>query len=122
MVAMRDLTPAMAGVGSGPAVGGGERAGTGAYYASLGPPRGPLIHNEALLALRVTRTWHGGGTIGEAICVGRDAAGVALWVLTVGTVELPGRWVVIDREFRLPESAPGSAFTPPEPWPVRLLR
>jgi hypothetical protein len=86
------------------------------YYASIGPRRGPLIYSEALLAIGVTKRWQGGAAIGAALCVGRDETAVALWELTIGKVPLPGRWVVIDRQFRLPESAPGSAFPPPEPW------
>jgi hypothetical protein len=100
MAAMRNTTPAMAGVGGDPAVGSGDCAGTRAYYASIGPRRGPLIYNEALLAIRVTRTWRGRGPVGAALCVGRDEAGLALWELTVGKIEVSGRWVVIDREFR----------------------
>jgi nucleoside-diphosphate-sugar epimerase len=46
----------------------------------------------------VTKTRRSRGTIGAALCVGRDAAGVALWELAVGKVEVPGPWVVIDRE------------------------
>ena len=120
MAALPSLIAAMAEVGGDPAAGSGECAGTRAYYASMGPCRGPLIYNEALIALQVTRTWRGRGTSGAALCVGHDDAGVALWVLTVGTVELPGRWVVIDRKFRRPESAPGSAIAPSEPWPDLL--
>jgi len=108
MVAMRDLSPAMAEIGGEPAMRIGGCAETRAYSASLGPRRGPLVYNEALLAMRVSRTWRGRGTMGTAVCVGRDEAGVALWELSIGTVELPGRWVVIDREFRRPESASGS--------------
>jgi hypothetical protein len=37
--------------------------------------------------------------IGVAISVGRDAAGCALWELVVHDAVVPGRWVVIDREF-----------------------
>src|SRR5215469_10320613 len=103
MVAMRDLSPAMAEVGGEPAAGIGECAETRAYSASLGPRRGPLVYNEALLAMRVTRAWRGRVPIGAALCVGHDETGVALWELTVGEVELPGRWVLIDRQFRRPE-------------------
>ena len=43
MVAMRNVTLAMAGVHGDLSVGSGGSAGTGAYSASLGPPRGPLV-------------------------------------------------------------------------------
>jgi hypothetical protein len=76
------------------------------FYASIGPGRGPLIYSEALLAIGVTKRWRGGKPIGAAVCVGRDQTGVALWELTVGRVEVPGRFVLIDRQFRRPESSP----------------
>jgi hypothetical protein len=37
--------------------------------------------------------------IGLALCAGVDAAGRALWALSVEGDDLPGRWVIIDREF-----------------------
>jgi hypothetical protein len=37
--------------------------------------------------------------IGMALRVGRDDTGCALWALTIDGEDLPGRWVVIDREF-----------------------
>jgi hypothetical protein len=38
--------------------------------------------------------------IDMALRVGRDDAGRALWALTVDGDDLPGRWVVVDREFQ----------------------
>jgi hypothetical protein len=76
------------------------------YYASIGPRRGPLIYSEAVLGIAVTKRWRGRVPVGSALCVGRDKTGVALWELTVGKTVMPGRWVVIDREFRRSESAP----------------
>jgi hypothetical protein len=76
------------------------------YYASIGPGRGPLIYSEAVLAIAVTKRWRGRVPVGTALCVGRDKSGVALWELTVGKYAMPGRWVVIDRQFRRPESTP----------------
>jgi hypothetical protein len=38
--------------------------------------------------------------IGIANCEGRNTAGLAVWRLTVRKVELPGRWIIVDREFR----------------------
>jgi hypothetical protein len=42
----------------------------------------------------------GSPTVGAAHCVDRDAGGVALWRLIIRGAELPGRWIVIDRQFR----------------------
>ena len=39
-------------------------------------------------------------TVGSASCVGWDAGGVAIWRLMIRGAELPGKWIVIDREFR----------------------
>ncbi len=38
--------------------------------------------------------------IGEAPCVTWNENGLAVWTLRMGKQELPGRWVIVDREFR----------------------
>ena len=38
--------------------------------------------------------------IGTAYEAGWDPAGLAVWRLTVDGDDLPGRWVIVDREFR----------------------
>ncbi len=38
--------------------------------------------------------------IGEAHCVTWDQNGLAVWTLRIGKEEIPGRWVIVDREFR----------------------
>jgi hypothetical protein len=38
--------------------------------------------------------------IGLASGVGWDGDGLAVWRLTIKGVEVPGRWAIIDREFR----------------------
>jgi hypothetical protein len=38
--------------------------------------------------------------IGMAGEVGRTDGGLALWKLTIHGFELPGRWIIVDREFR----------------------
>jgi hypothetical protein len=38
--------------------------------------------------------------IGLALAIGRSDEEVEVWELTVRGAELPGRWVVVDREFR----------------------
>jgi hypothetical protein len=39
--------------------------------------------------------------IGEPSCRGHDENGLAVWTLRIGKQEIPGRWVIVDREFRL---------------------
>jgi len=38
--------------------------------------------------------------IGEAHCVTWDENGLAEWTLRIGKEEIPGRWIIVDREFR----------------------
>jgi hypothetical protein len=79
----------------------GTESGDGmAYCTNVGPRSGPLRLAAGYCAVsvfleRVTRT-----PIGEALAVGEDEDGLALWRLTVGEIELPGLFVAIDREFR----------------------
>jgi len=39
--------------------------------------------------------------IGEASCRTHDENGLAVWTLRIGKGEIPGRWVIVDREFKL---------------------
>jgi hypothetical protein len=43
--------------------------------------------------------------IGEASCKTWDEKGLAVWTIRIGKQEIPGRWVIVDREFR-PTSSP----------------
>ena len=70
------------------------------YYANCGPFCGPLVHGIWPDAISVLEALDKSMPIGMALCVGRDAAGYALWELVVHDRDVPGRWVVIDREFR----------------------
>jgi len=38
--------------------------------------------------------------IGEAHCATWDETGLAVWTLRIGKQEIPGRWVIVDRDFR----------------------
>ena len=38
--------------------------------------------------------------IGMASQIGRTEGGLAVWRLTVEGDDVPGRWVIVDREFR----------------------
>jgi hypothetical protein len=38
--------------------------------------------------------------IGMANCTGWDRAALAVWRLTVDDADVPGRWIIGDREFR----------------------
>src|SRR5271157_2833646 len=42
--------------------------------------------------------------IGEATCRTWDENGLAVWTLRIGKEEIPGRWIIVDREFRQAEA------------------
>src|SRR5262249_53515639 len=70
------------------------------YFTNDGPFRGPLLDGIWPEAIDVLETSDQSMPIGMALCVGRDAAGIALWTLHVHGTDVPGRWGVVDREFR----------------------
>ena len=70
------------------------------YFTDAGPFRGPLLHRIWPDAIGVIEDLEKPIPVGMTLCVGRDDAGRALWALTVDSDDVPGRWVVIDREFQ----------------------
>ena len=38
--------------------------------------------------------------IGEASCRTHDANGLAIWTLRIGKEEIPGRWIIVNRQFK----------------------
>jgi hypothetical protein len=89
---------------------GGESSGTGEgsrrYYANVGPVRGPALDRCVPPTIGVLKAPEDDQPIGTALCVGAGDQGIAIWGLIVQEVEAPGRWVLIDREFRRSESTP----------------
>ena len=76
------------------------------YFTNVGPERGPVLKDTVPGAkdtvpgaIDVLEALDKPMPIGVALCVGRDAAGGAVWTLTVDDADVPGQWVVIDREF-----------------------
>src|SRR4051812_8493756 len=73
------------------------------FYAAIGPRAGPYLSNDArdfAAIFGVPADTPGlRRAIGLARRVGRNADGAAVWELTIHDVEIPGRWVIIDREF-----------------------
>lgn len=65
-----------------------------AYFASADRPMGPVRYRQLP------------GAIGIASEVGQNGAGMAVWMLQIHGVNLPGRWVIVDRRLVL---EPGSA-------------
>ena len=69
------------------------------YFTNVGPERGPVVYGTVPGAIGVLEALDKPMPIGQALCVGVDAAGLAVWELVVHDAVVPGRWVVIDREF-----------------------
>ena len=69
------------------------------YFTDAGPFRGPLLHGIWPDAISVLEALDKPMPIGQALCVGVDAAGLAVWELVIHDAIVPGRWIVIDREF-----------------------
>ena len=70
------------------------------YFTSFGPQSGALLYNAALGAIAVLEFSDGTEPIGAATCVGVDVKGQALWTLNVRDADVPGQWIVVDRQFR----------------------
>jgi hypothetical protein len=70
------------------------------YFSNTGPNIGPYLYHNAPAAIDVLALPGGPMPIGRARPATWVDASVALWKLTIRGAELPGLWVVVDREFR----------------------
>jgi hypothetical protein len=70
-----------------------------AYFANFGPRSGPILGRHRLVAVAVLQAPDERTPIGMALALGREDDEAEVWELTVQGVELPGRWIVGDREF-----------------------
>ena len=86
----------------------GQTSGTGGgstrYYTNVGPVQGPALDRRVPPTIDVLKAPDDNKPIGTALCVGVGDQEIAIWGLIVEGVEVPGRWVLIDREFRLSDS------------------
>ena len=71
----------------------------GPYYADVGPEDGILMYGDVDGSIEVFEDPCRSISIGTARCIGWDAAGSAVWRLVVHDDEVPGPWLVVDREF-----------------------
>lgn len=63
--------------------------------------KGKIRYGDAPGSISVLEAFDNLMPIGEAHCVTWDENGLAVWTLRIGKQEIPGQWVIIDREFRL---------------------
>jgi hypothetical protein len=71
------------------------------YFSDVGPQSGPLLRRDVNgRIIGVMGSQVRGTPVGTARPCGWDKEAAQLWKLKVHGAELPGRWIVIDREFR----------------------
>jgi hypothetical protein len=70
------------------------------YFANIGPRSGPILGQHHLVAIGVLQALHDHAPIGMALADGQGEDGLIHWRLTINEAELPGLWIVVDREFR----------------------
>jgi hypothetical protein len=70
------------------------------YFTEVGPASGTLLYRDACSPVAIVRGRDEPTVIGRAKCVGWMGGGEALWWLRIDRADMPGLWVVIDREFR----------------------
>ena len=69
------------------------------YYTTAGPESGPILWRHDHAVLGVLASPDDPRPIGMAVPVARAENGLALWKLDVRGGVVPGRWIVLDREF-----------------------
>ncbi len=70
-----------------------------AYFAHISQ-LGPVRHGDVPGSIGVLEAPDKPMPFGEASCRTHDENGLAVWTLRIGKEEIPGRWVIVDREFR----------------------
>jgi hypothetical protein len=69
------------------------------YYAHISQA-GPIRYGRVPGSIGVLEALDKFMPIGEASCRTWKENGLAVWTLRIGGQEIPGRWVIVDREFR----------------------
>ena len=70
------------------------------YYTDVGSRGDWILGSETPAVIAVLEALGQSTPVGIAFRVGGDHAGRALWTLRVYDEDLPGQWVVVDREFQ----------------------
>ena len=70
------------------------------YFTIAGPANGVLLRRDVAGTITVLEGFGELSPVGIAFCTGENAAGVAVWRLSVGGRDLPGGRVVLHRSFR----------------------
>jgi hypothetical protein len=62
--------------------------------------RGPVKYRDAPGSIGVLEAPDQPMPIGQAECIMWDENGLAVWTLRIAGQKIPGRWVIIDRQFK----------------------
>ena len=69
------------------------------YFANVSE-KGPICYGSVPCSIGVLEAPDKFMPIGEASCRTWDEKGIGVWALRIGRQEIPGRWIIVDREFR----------------------
>jgi hypothetical protein len=69
------------------------------FFTNVGPRSGPILWRDDCTAVDVLRNPDDLAPIGTARPAGRTESGITIWEIIIGHAELPGRWIVLGREF-----------------------
>ena len=69
------------------------------YFTNASGP-GPVRYGQLPGSIGVLEAPDKPMPIGMALQIGRTEGGLAVWQLTIDGADVPGRWVIVDREFR----------------------
>lgn len=82
------------------------------YFSDRGPESGRVRYRDVAGEIEVFGDPGRTIWIGQARCIGWDAAGSAVWRLSVRDEEVDGRWVIVDGEFQPAETGWGELYSP----------
>jgi hypothetical protein len=69
------------------------------FFTTAGPRSGPILWRDDGAAIDVLRHPDDLAPIGTARPAGHTKGGLALWEIFLGDAVVPGRWIVLGREF-----------------------
>jgi hypothetical protein len=71
------------------------------YLTNAGPKSGPILWRKDCAAIDVLKRPGDGTPIGRAMPAGCTEGGITIWDIIIQGRAIPGRWIVLGREFLL---------------------
>jgi hypothetical protein len=69
------------------------------FFTNVGPRSGPILSRDDRATIDVLRGPGDYTPIGTARPAGRTEGGIVIWEISLGHAKVPGRWIVLGREF-----------------------